>query len=100
MRLPRFFSKKRGHRRTGSEVWGSVGEALFHAALMVAGVAFGGLLVTGIAVPEWRINHDFIESRGTVVGKGLARRSTGGSAAQASWQPSVRLRYPAGAEAA
>lgn len=101
MRLPRFFSKKRGHRRTGSEVWGSVGEALFHAALMVAGVGFGGLLVTGIAVPEWRINHDFIESRGTVVGKGLARRSTGGSAAaQASWQPSVRLRYPAGEEAA
>ena len=43
MRLPRFFSKKRGHRRTGSEVWGSVGEALFHAALMVAGVGFGGV---------------------------------------------------------
>lgn len=91
MRLPRFFSKKRGHRRTGSEVWGSVGEALFHAALVLAGVAFGSLLVTGIAVPEWRINHDFIESPGTVVGKGLARRSTG--AADASWQPCLRLRY-------
>lgn len=93
MRLPRFFSKKRGHRRTGSEVWGSVGEALFHAALVVAGVAFGGLLITGIAVPEWRINHDYIESRGTVVKKVLARRSTG--PAETSWQPGVLLRYAA-----
>lgn len=99
MRLPRFFSKKRGHRRTGSEVWGSVGEALFHATLVVAGVAFGGFLITGIAVPEWRINHDFIERRGTVVGKGLARRGPGSAAAaQASWQPSIRLRYAVGAE--
>jgi hypothetical protein len=99
VRLPRFFSKKRGHRRTGSEVWGSVGEAVFHAALVVAGVAFGGLLITGIAVPEWRINHDFVESRGQVVGKGLARRVPGsGTTAQASWQPSIRLRYAAGAD--
>jgi hypothetical protein len=99
VRLPRFFSKKRGHRRTGSEVWGSVGEALFHAALVVAGVAFGGLLITGIAVPEWRINHDFLESRGTVVGKGLARRGPGpGAAGESSWQASIRLRYAAGAE--
>ena len=30
MRLPRFFAKKRGDRRTGAEVWGSVGEAVFH----------------------------------------------------------------------
>lgn len=95
MRLPRFFAKKRGHRRTGSEVWGSVGEALFHGVLVVAGLAFGSLLVTGVAVPEWRINHDFVEARGRVIGKGLARRtvSTAG-AGDTSWQAALRLRYP------
>ncbi|MFM8497781.1 MAG: hypothetical protein ACKOEM_20000, partial [Planctomycetia bacterium] len=47
MRLPRFFGKKRGHRRTGSQAWGSFGEAMFYAALVAAGLGFAGLLVTG-----------------------------------------------------
>jgi hypothetical protein len=37
VKLPRFFGKKRGHRRTGLAVWGSVGEGLFYAALVAAG---------------------------------------------------------------
>jgi hypothetical protein len=47
VKLPRFFGKKRGHRRTGSQIWGSVGEGLFYAALVAAGLVFGGLLVSG-----------------------------------------------------
>ena len=47
MRLPRFFGKKRGHRRTGSQAWGSFGEAVFYAALVAAGLSFAGLLITG-----------------------------------------------------
>lgn len=47
MRLPRFFGKKRGHRRTGSQAWGSFGEAVFYAAMVTAGLCFAGLLVTG-----------------------------------------------------
>jgi len=90
VRFPRFFAKKRGHRRTGSEAWGSIGEGLFHTALVAAGLVFGGLLVTGAAVPEWRINHDFRESRGTVTGTGLARRLT---PAGPTWQPCLRLRF-------
>ena len=94
MRLPRLFAKKRGHRRTGAEVWGSIGEALFHAVLVVAGLAFGGLLVTGVAVPEWRINHDFVAADGLIVGKGLARRTVRtGTTTETTWQPSLRLRY-------
>jgi hypothetical protein len=92
VRLPRFFAKKRGHRQTGAEVWGSVGDALFHAVLVAAGLAFGGLLVTGVAVPEWRINHDFVAATATVVGKGLARRTEG---TRTTWQPALRLRYAA-----
>ena len=92
MRLPRFLAKKRGDRRTGAEVWGSVGDALFHAILLAAGMVFAGLLLTGVAVPEWRINHHFLAAQGTVVGKGLARRAASGQAAS-TWQPCLRLRY-------
>ena len=70
MRLPRFFEKKRGERRTGSQVWASAGEAAFYAALLVAGLVFGGLLVFGVAVPEWRLNHDFLPARGVVLADG------------------------------
>jgi len=47
VRLPRFFGKKRGHRRTGSQAWGSFGEAVFYAALVMAGVCFAALWMTG-----------------------------------------------------
>ncbi len=90
MRFPRFFAKKRGHRRTVSEVWGSVAEGLFHAGLVLAGLVFGALLATGVAVPEWRINHHFVEAEATVVGKGLARRA---AAREQTWEPALLLRY-------
>ena len=95
VRLPRIFGKKRGHRRTGSHLWGSFGEGVFHAVVFCAGLAFAGLLISGVAVPEWRINHDFIETRCEVVGTGLARRivehSPGGFVTL--WRPTVRVRY-------
>ncbi len=47
MKLPRFFGKKRGHRRTGSQAWAAFGEGLFYASLVVAALLFGGLLVFG-----------------------------------------------------
>ena len=97
MKLPRFFGKKRGHRRTGSQAWASFGEGLFHAVLLGAGVVFGGLLASGVAVPEWRINHDFPPTTCTVVAKGLERLAPAGSAAggAVTWQPCLRVRYEA-----
>ncbi len=97
MRLPRFFAKKRGNRRTGSQAWGSVGEGAFYGALLVAGLAFGGLMLAGIAVPEWRMNHDFIETRGTVVATGLMRgrfEDPPGSV-HTTWSPCAKVRYSA-----
>lgn len=47
MKLPRFFGKKRDHRRTGSQAWGSFGEGLFYAVLLVSGFVFGGLVLSG-----------------------------------------------------
>lgn len=95
MRLPRFFGKKRGHRRTGSQVWASLGDAAFHAALLAAGLVFGGLLLSGVAVPEWRMNHQFEPTDAVVLGTGLVRRQvtepTG--SVTPTWQPTVRVRY-------
>ena len=93
MRLPRFFGKKRGHRRTGLQAWGTVGDAVFHAALLLAGVVFGGLLVSGIAMPEWRINHDFLQTRCTVVGKRIERRVV--DRPPGGWHPALLVRYAA-----
>ena len=95
VRLPRFFGKKRGHRRTGSQAWASLGDGVFHAVLLLAGIVFGGLLVSGVAMPQWRINHDFTPTTCTVLGKGLLKRtSTSRTGSVAStWQPCLRVRY-------
>ena len=52
MRLPTFFSKKRGERRTGSAAWGSFGEGFFYAGLLAAGLFIGGLIP--VAYGLWR----------------------------------------------
>lgn len=65
----RFFEKKRGHRRTGSRLFGSMGEAAFFAAMLVvgcAGVIFG---IVWLVIPEWRVNHGFVEHTCKVVEK-------------------------------
>lgn len=97
MKLPRFFGKKRGHRRTGSQAWASLGDAAFHAVLLAAGLVFGGLLLSGVAVPEWRMNHQFARTDGIVVGKGLFRRRMAEPAGTvaSTWQPTILLRYEA-----
>lgn len=97
MRLPRFFGKKRGERRTGSQRWGSFGEAAFHGALVCAGVVFATLLASGVAVPEWRINHDFQPTRCLVRGTGLVRRTVEDPPGSFSttWRPTVLVRYEA-----
>jgi len=53
VKLPRLFGKKRGHRRTGSEAWGSFAEGLFYSALVAAGLLFGGTVLTGAAGVGW-----------------------------------------------
>lgn len=97
VRLPRFFGKKRGHRRTGSQAWASLGDAAFHAVLVLVGLVFGGLLVSGVAVPEWRINHDFLPTRCTILAKGVLRRTATDPAGvpSSTWQPVLRVRYEA-----
>ena len=100
MRLPSFFSKKRGERRTGLPAWGSLGEALYYAVLLAAGLVIGGLMLTGVAVPEWRINNRFVEVSGRLVGKGVARHTTADlfGARRQAWRPAVLVEYPVNGE--
>ena len=95
MRLPRIFGKKRGHRRTGSQDWGTFGDGAFHATLILIGVVFGGFLISGVAWPEWRINHDFVETRCRIVATGLVKRTEEAAPGTFSvtWRPCVRVRY-------
>jgi hypothetical protein len=95
VRLPRLYAKKRGHRRTGAREWGALGDGLFHGTLLAAGLFFGALLLSGVAAPEWRINHEFRESRGTVIAKGLARTTVVDPPGTilSSWRPCLLLRY-------
>ncbi len=57
----RYFEKKRGHRRTGSRLLGNVGEAVFYAVLLVVGCACIVFGVVWLIIPEWRVNHGFVE---------------------------------------
>jgi hypothetical protein len=61
------YGKKRGHRRTGSQAWGSLGEALFFGFFLVLGSLFLAGLLNMLVIPEWRVNHEFLETEGTVL---------------------------------
>jgi len=58
----RYYEKKRGNRRTGSKILGSAGEALFFAILLLLGCGGLAALVVFLVVPQWRVNHEFVET--------------------------------------
>jgi hypothetical protein len=63
----RLYEKKRGNRRTGSKRFGSLGEALFFAVFFLLGCAGMVFLLATRLIPEWRVNHAFIETTCTVI---------------------------------
>ena len=68
----RFYPKKRGNRRTGSGRLGRLGEALFFAVFLAVGCGVLVLMVTTLLVPQWRLNHDFVETTCKVLDKRIA----------------------------
>lgn len=86
----RYYGKKRGNRRTGSKKLGSAGEALFFAVFLLLGL--GGLVVlfAWVVIPEWRVNHQFVEAPCTVlettVGEDVREDGT-------LYRPEVRIKY-------
>ncbi|MGD9646068.1 MAG: DUF3592 domain-containing protein [Pirellulales bacterium] len=86
----RFLVKKRGDRSTGSNKSGDIALALFFAALFFSGVGFSTYLLATLIVPEWRVNHSFVEGRALVLEKRLRETNEG---EPQSYRPEVLIRY-------
>jgi len=91
------YGKKRGHRRTGSRTWGSLGEALFFGFFLLIGSLFLMGLLDMLVVPEWRVNHEFVETDGKVLVTrlGQAEEPEPGDQQPAVYRPEVVVRYRA-----
>lgn len=85
------YGKKRGNRRTGSKALASFGEAAVFAFFLVLGSAFMVLLIRMPVLPEWRANHDFVETTGIVEETQVSRPD----GSQAGYRAAVRIRYRA-----
>ncbi|HEY1603717.1 MAG TPA: DUF3592 domain-containing protein [Pirellulales bacterium] len=68
--------KKRGERRTGSTTAGRAALGLFAAVFFVAGVISLAFVVLKLSIPEWRANHDFVETTGRVLETRLLMNNT------------------------
>lgn len=85
------FGKKRGHRRTGSKALASAGEALFFAVLLGMGAGFFILMLVKMVVPEWRAEHDFVETTATVLETRIDESSDNDG--RSVYRPTVRIQY-------
>lgn len=86
----RYYEKKRGHRRTGSRTVGSAGEAAFFAVLLVVGCAGIVAGIWWLVIPEWRVNHGFIETTCTVLQKDIGQSE--GDNGPLYW-PEIKIEY-------
>lgn len=75
----RVYGKKRGARRSGSQVIGTVAMGLLFAASLLGGLGFLSFILATVVIPEWRVNQRFERDLCTIVKKRIAERSnTGG----------------------
>src|SRR5688500_19744703 len=88
----RFFSKKRGGRRTMSDVGGRIARGLFFAALTVGGGAMLAAVLGSMTIQEWRANHEFVETRATIISERVARVDHEG---RPKYRPEFIIRYTA-----
>ena len=91
----RFYEKKRGNRRTGSNTLGSVGEGLFFGLFFLLGCIGLALILVTLVIPEWRVNHQFVEQTCLVVDKGIGQvKDDGGTL----YRPEIKIRYQVGGQ--
>jgi len=82
------YGKKRGNRRTGSQIWGSAGEAAFSLFFLCVGILFLVRLLNSLVIPEWNANQGFVQDRGTVKMTRVGQQP-GGSGVR----PEILIRY-------
>jgi hypothetical protein len=91
----RFYEKKRGHRRTVPQRFGSVGELLFFGFFLCVGCGALSAMVGLLVWPEWRANRQFAEVTATVLGK---RMGVAGDAKVSRFRPEINIVYEVGGQ--
>jgi hypothetical protein len=88
----RFFEKKRGEHHTMSEASGRLAIAVLFGVLAAAGAAILAVVLGSMTIAEWRANHEFVESRCTILGERVAQVETNG---RIKYRPEFTIRYSA-----
>lgn len=91
-RLFRFYEKKRGDRRTGSQAFGNFGEALFFGIFFALGCIAFVYMFAVLVWPEWRANRQFAPTTCVVVAKHLGVKAATANE-PAMYRPEFRIRY-------
>jgi len=73
-RFFRYYGKKRGDRRTGSPMLGSMGEALFFAVFLLLGCGVGTAMFLGSVVPQWRVNYEYVPHTCRVIDRRISEK--------------------------
>lgn len=86
----RVYQKKRGNRRTGSGKLGSFGEVLFFGFFFLAGCIGLIVVIVALAIPEWRANHEFVETTCVVRAKQLGETQSDDGP---RYRPEIEIEY-------
>lgn len=91
-RFFRLYEKKRGDRRTGSQAFGNLGEALFFGIFFAVGcIAFAYMFVT-LVWQEWRANRQFAPATCVVVARQVGVKPATANE-PATYRPEIQIRY-------
>ncbi|MBI2823186.1 MAG: DUF3592 domain-containing protein [Planctomycetia bacterium] len=83
----RLYGKKRGERRTGSSQLGRTGLGVFSAGFLLAGLVFLAVILWQLSIPEWRVNHQFVETKCQVLDTRIGMNADGLT------RPEVHIEY-------
>jgi hypothetical protein len=89
----RFFGKKRGARNTRSDKLGGASLGVFFAIFFLAGCAALAAALVNYTLPDWRANHNFVETECHILDKTI-RESHNDSGA--TYRPDFHIAYKAG----
>lgn len=88
----RFYGKKRGQRRTGSNKLGRRALGLFFAVFLLVGFASLSIILSQLTVPEWRVNHEYREASCRL----LAKQAQASPADASRSRPGFQIQYEVG----
>lgn len=91
----RVYQKKRGNRRTGSHALGSLAELVFFGLFLLLGCAGTVAMVIMLLIPEWQVNHEFVETTCVILGKEIGSTQSDDGL---TYRAEIRIEYQIGAK--